>query len=151
LDDALDNARQRPWKTAEFPQVAAWLRAMEKPIALGIEATRREKYYYPLIPGRNEHGAMSIITCLIPHVQKNRELARAVALRAMLNLGEGRGEAAWQDLAACHRLARLSSHGGTIIESLVGIALEQIASDGTLAVIEHGKLDAKNLRRVWNE
>src|SRR5262245_53272886 len=80
LDDALDNATRRPWKAGEFPHFAAWLRAMEKPLALGVEATRREKYYYPLIPGRNEHGAMSLITCLVPHVQKNRELARALVL-----------------------------------------------------------------------
>lgn len=151
LHQALEEATGRPWKTDDLPQVAAWLKAMELPIAQGIEATRRPKYYYPLIPQTSEHGPLSVMSCLVPHVQKNRELANALALRAMLHLGEGRSDAAWQDLVACHRLARLSSQGGTLIENLVGIALEHVVGDGTLAFLEHAKLNAKGLRRCWAE
>ena len=63
----------------------------------------------------------------------------------MLHLGEGRSDDAWGDLAACHRLSLLLSQGGTLIESLVGIALEHVASEGTLAWLEHGRPDGKKI------
>ena len=151
LYSLLDELGKRPWKTSEFPKVAEWLKAMEEPLKLAAEATRRPKYYHPLIVARTERGPDSLITCLIPMVQRCRQLGQTFTIRAMLNLGEGRTDEAWQDLLACHRLARQISHGGTMIENLVGIALEHIAGDTDLTLLERGKLDEKKLRRIWKD
>jgi hypothetical protein len=148
LLEAEDELRSRPWKAADFPRAAAWLEAMAAPLNVGMEATRRSHYYYPLIPG---HGALSLLTAPVPHVQKCRDLGNALAVRAMWHLGEGRNEAAWHDLAACYRLARLVGSGGTLIEGLVGMALERTASDATLALLESGRHDGKLLRRAWSD
>src|SRR5262249_53400649 len=117
LLDAMVGMQNRTWKATEFPRIAAWLKAMAAPIGVGVEATRRPLYYHPLIPQKNEYGNLSLVTSLMSYVQKCRELANALALRAMLHLGEGRREAAWEDLAACHRLARLVGCGATLIEN----------------------------------
>ena len=47
----------------------------------------------------------------------------------MLRVQEKKYDAAWEDILACHRLGRLTSGGATLIESLVGIAIGQIASE----------------------
>jgi hypothetical protein len=64
----------------------------------------------------------------------------------MLHLGEGRLDEAWQDLLACHRLARLIGRGGTLIESLVGVAIEAIACNSTLAYLADPRVTPKQLR-----
>src|SRR5205807_2410594 len=97
--------------------------------------------FSPLTP----KGDSGLIGALLPGVQKCRALGSALAIRAMLHLGEGRDDDAWQDLLACHRLGRLVARGGTLIEELVGIAIDTIASGADLAYLDRAKLSAKQL------
>src|SRR5207302_6989907 len=55
-------------------------------------------------------------------------------------------DAAWEDLLACHRLARLMARGATLIEALVGIAIEQITNQADLAYLERAELTPRQLR-----
>jgi hypothetical protein len=87
--------------------MAAWLKANEKPLTAAIDATRRSHYFSPLTPPKTEKGQAGLIGVLLPGVQKCRELANALAARAMLRASQGAAEDAWHDLLACHRLGRL--------------------------------------------
>jgi len=137
---------QRPWPAKEYPEFAAWLKANEKPLARAIEATKRPHYFNPLTSRKTKKGSSGLIFALLPGVQKSRELASALAARAMLHVAEGRPAAAWDDLLACHRLGRLVARGGTLIEGLVGIAIDSIASKADLAFLDGTKLTAKQIR-----
>ena len=136
-------ASQRPWSAKDYRRIAAWLQLNEKPLALTIEATRRPQYYNPLISRKTEKDPGSLINVLMPSVQKCRELGVALCARAMLRAEEGKLDAAWQDLLAAHRLARLVARGGTLIEALVGIAIDAVASTADLAYLERAKLTSK--------
>jgi type II secretory pathway pseudopilin PulG len=72
-------------------------------------------------------------------VQKCREFAAALIARALFRIHEGRTYEAWQDLLACHRLGRLIARGGTLIELLVGIAIDMMASHGDVAYLDYAK------------
>ncbi|MBI1899940.1 MAG: hypothetical protein HYS13_02345 [Planctomycetia bacterium] len=87
----------------------------------------------------------------LPGVQQTREFTRALAARAMLRLGEGKTEAAWQDLVACHRLGRLLGRGPTLTERLVGIAAEAVATHAELAFIEATSPDASQAAQYLHE
>jgi hypothetical protein len=66
----------------------------------------------------------------------------------MLRVEEKKYDEAWQDLLACHRLGRLvGSGGGTLIEGLVGIALDNDAARADVAFIEHARLDTKQIQK----
>src|SRR5262249_13364105 len=65
--------------------------------------------------------------------------------RAMLRVNEGKVDEAWQDLLACHRLGRQVASGGTIIELLAGIAIDQVACKADLAFLHHAKLESKQV------
>jgi hypothetical protein len=82
----------------------------------------------------------------MPSVQKCRDLATALAARALLHAGEGRFDEAWQDLLACHRLGRLVGRGATLIEALVGSAIDQVASRAESAFLERARPTAKQAR-----
>jgi hypothetical protein len=146
IDDQQRRAGQRPWAAKDYPHVAGWLKANEKPLAVAIEATRRPDYFSPLVPPSNKGpGALTAIST--PGLQKCRELARALAARAMLRVAKGQFDEAWQDLLACHRLGRLIARAGTIIDGLVGLAIDSIAGTAGLAYVERGKLTSKQIQQ----
>ncbi len=141
----------RAWKAARHPEIAAWLKANEKPLALVIEASNRSQYYSPLAPKRTEKGSSGLFGALLPGVQKCRELANALTIRAMLHLGEGRIDDAWRDLLACHRLGRLVGRGPTLIEGLVGIAIDSIASNAEVVFLADADLKTEQIRKCLND
>lgn len=138
---------RRPWKAADFPDHAAWLKANAKPLDLVVQASGRSRYFNPLVSRPDKEGRKLLIGALLPGVQKTRSFAQALTERAMLHLGEGKVDEAWQDLLACHRLGRLVSQGGTLIEGLVGIAIDQIASEGDQAFLAFADADAARLKK----
>jgi hypothetical protein len=151
IDDELERATQQPWTAKELPRMAAWLQANEKPLTVALAATKRREYFSPMVAHRTKEGRGPLIASLVPGVMQCRDVARALSARAMLALGEGRAEDAWRDLLACHRLGRLVGRGGTLIEFLVGVAIESVAGDGELALLERGKLDAKRIKALGQE
>jgi hypothetical protein len=134
-----------PWTAQDHPFLAAWLKANEKPLAVVVEATRRPEYFSPVVSRRTGEELSSIMAALLPNVQKCREVTTAFILRSTLRIGEGNSDAAWQDLLACHRLARLLSRG-TLIEVLVGIAIDSITCNADLTYLERTPLTSPQVR-----
>ncbi|MEN6459049.1 MAG: hypothetical protein ABFC63_08970 [Thermoguttaceae bacterium] len=131
----------RPWTKREFPHWHDWLARNEKPLALLVEASKRPRRYDPLLCSDSD----MVIACLLPGPQSSREVARALVARAMLRLGEGRTEDAWADLLACHRLARLVGQGTTLVEMLVAVTIDGMASEADQSLLEHAKLTAPQI------
>jgi hypothetical protein len=144
--DQQGRAVRRAWVAKECPHIAGWLEVNEKPLALVVEATQRPKYFNSLVVNKNEKGSGGLISALLPGAQKCRELAAALAARALLRAGEGRFDEAWQDLLACRRLGRLVARGAMLIEALVGIAINQIAVSAELAFLDRARLNAGQAR-----
>ncbi len=139
-----DVAMERPWSRDELPAVFAWLEANEKPLELIVAATRRPRFYAPLL-GSGENAM--VIAVLLPVALDSREAARALKARAMLRIKSGNTDGAHEDLLACHRLGRLVSQGPTLVELLVGIAINGIACYGDAAVAHYGNLSVEQARR----
>jgi hypothetical protein len=146
IQEQLGRAYRRPWAAEEYPDLAAWLVANEKPLALVIEATKRPSYFNPRASHRPEKGPGGLINALVPCVVMCRRLAHALTARAMLRVREGKFDEAWQDLLACRRLGRLVARGPSLIEFLVGIAIDQSAGDAQLAYLERARLSGKQVR-----
>lgn len=139
-DEQVERARKWPWKADDHGAIADWLKQNEKPLALAIEASKRPHYFNPLVSKSQDPKQARLIGSLLPSVQKCRELARALNCRAMTRVADGNFDAAWQDLLACQRLGRLMMrNSGTLIETLVGIAMIAIATDGQIALLSHSK------------
>lgn len=138
-------ATGRPWAAKDYPFIGVWLKENEKPLAVVLEATKRPEYYNPLVSRKTDKDPGSLIGVLLPSVQKCRELTSALCCRAMLRVNEGKYDEAWADLMACHRLARLVARGGTLIEGLVGYAIEAIVTNAELAYLENAKLTSKQV------
>ena len=143
--DTMRRCGERPWTSNQQPGINSWLTANEKPLAAEIEGTKRTHYFSPLVPEMGNRGSKGLLSSLLPGAQTARELASALAARAMLYAGHGQPDAAWQDLLACHRLGRLVGRGGALLEGLVGMAIEQIACRADVAFLAATQPDAKHI------
>ena len=135
----------RPWAAKDYPEVAAWLKRNERPLALVVEATRRTQYYSPLVPPKTEKGPSGLLKVLLPGVQPCRWFAHALAVRAMMHVGDGNVEDAWSDLLACHRLGRLVGRGGPTIEAIVGFSIDGVACQRDVVFLESARQNARQL------
>jgi hypothetical protein len=143
--DELEECNRRPWTAKVHPEIAAWLKANEKPLAVIVAASNRSHYYSPLAPPGAPKESVGLLGAPLAGVQHCREFASTLTARALLRVGEGNPDAAWQDLLACHRLARRLGHGGMLIEALVALAVDATAGKADLAFLDRSKPSAKRL------
>ncbi|MCS6976040.1 MAG: hypothetical protein NZM31_03385 [Gemmatales bacterium] len=144
-----DELASKPWEREEHPFVAAWLDANEEPLMILLEATRRPRYYNPLVSISPK--PTPVVFALLPNVPKCREAVKALTARAMLKVAEGDYESAWQDLLACHRLARLLGQGSTLVEYISGLAVEQMACQADLVFLDSANLTSEQIKRYLGD
>lgn len=141
-------ASGRPWSAEEFPDVARWIKANEAPMERIIEASRRPQCYLPIVPLTPEEGLISAGSWL---TQSLRDATRLLTVRAMLRVGQGRLDEAWEDLLAGHRLARHVSHSPMMIDGLVGLAMESMATRSQTLLIHYGDLTPEQVARMLDD
>ncbi len=146
IEDQLTAAIRRPWSKKEFPVIADWLAANEKPLVMLVEASKRTRWFEPLVCGDSEEGMA--IAALLPAADRSREAARALVARSMLRLKDGKLDAAWDDLLDCHRFARLVGQGSTVIDALVAVAIDGMACAGDQEVLQTAALGASRVAKM---
>lgn len=145
--DYIDRLHDRPWSTEICPMLAESLKRNEPALQLAQEAAARSHYYEPMIaPSR------SLISTTYPALFKVLTLTRALAVRSMWHLGEGRFNEAHQDILTMHRLARLvDQREGYLIHVLVGYGADNIAHKAHVALTTHPDTPSTILALSLNE
>jgi hypothetical protein len=145
----LEQAWRRPWSEAEFPLVAGWLKANERPLALFLEGTRQPRLYYPHVsPTSADMSWYGLLGAWMPGVLGCKEIGPALAARAMLSAQAERWDDAWRDLLACHRLARLYGRQAESTVFRVSLGIERAAGEADLALLDRAKPTAAQAR-AW--
>ncbi|HEY3393497.1 MAG TPA: hypothetical protein VGK58_12375 [Lacipirellulaceae bacterium] len=145
----LDEATTRPWKIQSLPPLADWVRKNRSALDAIVAASHRPQFYSPSPSLLNEVDE-PLVEMLMPGAQMARSAARSLSVRAMSYLGEGHINRAWQDILACHRLARLLPTG-TLIEYLVAIGIDEKASDSTVALLSDPRISPEQARPVLRD
>ena len=145
--DLVGEAGDRPWTSEQLPALAQWVEQNQNSLDMLIEASKRQRYYSPS-PTMLDSSKDMLIASLLPSVQMIRGTARALPVRAMRHLGEGRTAEAWQDLLACHRIARLTSENFSLVGQLVAIAIDGVACNVTTPFLHDANLDAETARQI---
>ena len=116
----------RPWKRSEFPEVAGVLDGDYEPLKIVLAAAERDQFYSPITTrGLDEVDPLPLVAAMDPMTTQLPHLVQSLRLRAMLNLGEGNHETAWEDLLACFKLARLLSMGPSKLHAQRSYMLEE--------------------------
>jgi hypothetical protein len=146
LVNYLSVAMTRPWSKQELPPLAEWLAANDKPMALVVAGSKRPRRYDPLILSDKEED--SLLKAPLGGAQQCRDFARCLVARAMLRVKEGESGKAWDDLLACHRLARLTGEGQCLVEAQVAIAIDGMASIGDQVLLQNAKLTVPRIAKM---
>lgn len=145
-------AQSGPWQKGEAPDVARWLDDMQPHLKRLEAAVERPTYFLPMIRSLDEDDNEGLlITVLLPGVYMSRSVGRALVRRAYLAMGEERFEDARRDLVLCTKLGRHVGQGGTLVERLVGVAIEMMAKKSLLKWIELAKPDLKAVAELRAE
>ena len=164
------SAMKRAWSKKEFPILAGWLAANEKPLALLVAASKCPRRYDPLIRAEDclaatlvwansyhrdvaLRGLLSLIQRRddVSPVQQYRAPLRALTARAMLRTGEGKVDEAWEDLLACHRLARLVGQGPALNEATFAVSMDLNACAADQVFLRHARLTPAQIARMRND
>jgi hypothetical protein len=129
----------KPWSARRFPSFAKWLAERQTLLDLAVEASKRPRCYLPLIRPATSEMANDLP---LPALRAASTIGEALAARATLRLNEGKTREASQDLLACHRLARLLGNGPALMDSWIGLDLENAAVRGDSVLLQSGKLSA---------
>jgi hypothetical protein len=146
-EEVVDQASSRPWTSQQIPPLAEWVRDNNEPLDTLLEASRLPRCYFPSTTLIDREPG-TLIGMLLSGPQGARQAARSLPVRAMWHLGENRPDEAWQDLLAVHRIGRLVTQGHTLVEQLVGSAIDGVACYSTQTLIHHGKLSAEQLQQI---
>jgi Flp pilus assembly protein TadD len=143
----IDPLMRRPWSKREHPVIAAWLAANEKPLSLLIEASKRPRFYDLQI----DVGKLGMICLQQPSMECFHGpggVVRTLIVRAMLFLSEGKREKAWDDLLACHRLARLVGQSPLFSDALLANRMDESVCAGDQAFLQHVHLKSAEAAKM---
>jgi len=141
-EDGPNDSLETPWTRAAQPRWAAYLADQREAIELALAASSAEKFYVPLTSGSDTHSPGDMTKVLLPPLGRARLAANLLCADAMLAVGEGDAARALSDTLAVVRLGRLIASGPTLIEQLVGVAIEARGLLTMRAVIATGKMGA---------
>jgi hypothetical protein len=123
LENVASLAMHRPWRSEDCQPLASWLQRNARALDLAVEASHRTKFYAPLLRDDSYEGP-PVVGMVNPGLEMARTISRGLNVRAMWHAGEGRHEAAFDDLMACLRLAQLVNQAPTLVGKLVATAVE---------------------------
>ncbi len=137
----VDEAKSAPWKAGEHPLLAGWLEANPRSLAHVEEASLRTRWFIPITTDQLAKGSS-------PSILAIRSIGDALACKAMLDLGTGYVEEAFERAQTLHRLARLLPQTRSIIAHMIGLVLEDAASRVDIAIATKGRLSAPQAKEM---
>jgi hypothetical protein len=105
--------------------IRRWIQEHDDALELVIEGSRKPHCWRTYQSGAENPDVMMGI--LLPDLSEFKGFARALRFRALSNAEQGRYEKAFDDLKACYRLGQHQRGDKTLIEQLVGLAIEAMS------------------------
>jgi hypothetical protein len=136
-----------PWFAAADPATAKKLEEVAARLDMAVEASKREKFYIPLVRGQGD----LMPTLLLPQLSDFRMLTEALRTRAMLRLGNNDVAGFRSDAIAVVRLGRLMTNGSTLVEMFVAAAVEARGLDALRVAAAGGWLSADEAAKALAE
>jgi len=110
-----------------------------------VSAGAAKPYYWPKYEGQE---AISVI---MPNLSKFRNLTRTFCWRAWLRAEQGLYKDGFEDLKTCYCLGRHLKGDKTLIEQLVGIAIEALTSRTLRQMLSKHKFDQQTLAALQED
>jgi hypothetical protein len=131
--------KYRESSVGERKFVARWLKEKRQALDLLIAGAQKPHHWRKYANKENTTEMMSV---LMPHLARFRNLARSLCWRAHLRAEQGRYEDAFSDIKSCYRLGQHIKGDNTfLIEQLVGMAIEGSATQTLRDILSEYEID----------
>jgi len=135
--------------TSEQKQrVRKWLTRNEEIFDFVIAGTQKPYYWQSYDEAGGVEGTMET---LLPKLNRLKKLAHALRWRACSSAEQTRFKEAFNDMKACYRLGQHVKANGTLIEQLVGIAIEALAVGRLSDILAEYEIDSVTLADFQND
>jgi len=132
-----------PWSAQANMWVAAWLHTNSGAMDVAEAATLRPRFFVPLVAVSPQTTMAFALTEMNPPYGFVKSVARALTVRAMLELQRGNIKSCQTDLLAAHRCAILISREHFLLAAMVESSIQFMASRADIALANSGKLSAR--------
>ncbi len=129
--------------------IEKWITDNKKPLELVIIGSKKPYYWQKYKTGDKDCSEMMGI--LLPHLGEFRILAYSLRWRAELLAEQGRYEDAFDDIKSCYRLGRHLTGDQPLIEQLVGMAIENIATRAIRDILSEHKIESATLANLQED
>ncbi len=130
---------RQPWLSKDYPELAQWLKDQQDIISTLLLASKMEKCRFPIITdAQRMHVGM----------EPMREWARLLVRAANNDIAEGRIDAGIQKCNCCIQMGKHLCQQPSMINYLVGFAVEDLAMERMKTFILKGDVSEKNLKTI---
>jgi hypothetical protein len=130
------------------PDIAQWVKANEKPLALLTQAVTRPRFFIPFYGG---YRPPTLVEVGLLYLKPMKHVGRAFHARALIRLQGGDIDGFRQDIISLHRLARLLGQGSTAVDRVVAMGLEDSACQAVRLAAAGGKMSSGQCRALIGE
>lgn len=148
--DLLDVIRGKTW-TDELTEIGmtkleGWVQDNSQAIDLYIQGSKKPYCWW-----QYESDVNSLFELSLPKLKPMRDLSKLVCWRSKLKTDRGDIEGAFQDIFAVHRVGGHFKGPRTLVEQLVGIAIQALAVHSGFQIIDSTELNERTLENIQNE
>ncbi|MHC4658328.1 MAG: hypothetical protein ACYS83_04020, partial [Planctomycetota bacterium] len=128
-------------------RIGKWLADNKEILDLVLAGTQKPYCWQTYANKQNTSEMMAV---LLPNLSQFRQLARALCWRVRLRAEQGRYGDAFSDIKSCYRLGQHLKGDKTLIEQLVGIAVEGLAVQTLRDILSEHEVDSAILATLQN-
>ena len=118
--------------------IEKWLRENSEALELVIAGTGKPYCW-------QKYEGEEMISILMPHLAEFRKIAFSLRWRAQLRAEQGQYQAAFDDAKTCYRFGQHIRGDKTLVEQLVGIAIEAMAIQALRDILSEHAMDSAKL------
>jgi hypothetical protein len=133
---------------AERQFIDKWIEDQKQALDLVLAGTQKPYHWWDYGSGRSTYTIWSI---RLPELNKLKMLARALSWRAWLSAEQGRYKDALGDMMTCYRFGQHHRGNRTLIEQLVGMAIEALALGNLRDILHNYEIDYHVLTRLQKD
>jgi len=137
--------RPRAFSDDDAKRVGKWLDDNKETLDWVIKGSQKSYYWEQYDTANNTSGIFGI---LMPNLPEFRRLAKSLRSRAWVNAEKGRYEDAFSDLICCYKFGQHLRGDKTLVEQLVGIAIEASSVHTIRYILDRRQLDSSELKTL---
>lgn len=145
----VEYATNNPWTDDELPELEQWLEAMTDPINEFEKASKRSKFYMPVVAADADNAPLM-------HVQQELlkyflDLGPVFMIQANRCLGNRDYEGWLENVETLYRFGALVSKGNSFANQLYAASLHRTGDTAIASAAKNGKLDPDQLRELFRK